>query len=78
MTDPTKVHIIQRHVHPDTSTVHALTISVGYGDGVEVEATIPLKPGALPNDEKSIRDEVQRLGKALNNCGAVPRWDQLA
>jgi hypothetical protein len=65
MTDPTKVHIVQRHLHPDTSTVCALTISVGYGDDVELEATILLKPGALANDEGSIRDEIQRLGKAL-------------
>jgi hypothetical protein len=65
MADYTKVNIVQRHLHPYTSTVHALTISVGYGDGVEVEATILLKSGALPNDDKSIRDEVQRLGKAL-------------
>ena len=40
----TKVRIVQRHLHPHTNTVQALTIAVGYGDGVEVEATISLRP----------------------------------
>jgi hypothetical protein len=61
----TKVRIVQRHLHPHTNTVQALTIAVSYGDGVEVEATILLRPGVLPNDENSIREEVARLGKAL-------------
>jgi hypothetical protein len=53
MADHTKVQIVQRNLHPHTNTVQALTITVGYGDGVEVEAMILLKPGALPNDEKT-------------------------
>jgi hypothetical protein len=65
MSDHTKVHIVQRHLHPHTNTVQALSIKVGYGDEVEVEATILLKPGALANDNNSIREEVARLGKAL-------------
>jgi hypothetical protein len=65
MSDHTKVHIVQRDLHPRTNTVQALSINVHYGDEVEVQATISLKPGALPNDENSIREEVARLGKAL-------------
>jgi hypothetical protein len=65
MSDHTKVLIVQRHLHPHTNTVQAPSIKVGYGDEVEVEATILLKPGALTNDENSIRKEVTRLGKAL-------------
>ena len=61
----TQVRIVQRHLHPHTNTVQALTIAVGYGDGVEVEATTLLRPGVLPNDENSIREEVARLGTAL-------------
>jgi hypothetical protein len=73
MADHTKVHIVQRHLRPCTSTVHALTIPVGYGDGVEVETMFLLKPGALPNDEKIIPDEVQRLAKALIIAAQSPR-----
>ena len=40
-----------------------LRIKVRYGDEVEVEAFV--KPGALPNDESQIREEVARLGNAL-------------
>jgi hypothetical protein len=64
MSDHTKVHIVQRDLHPDTNTVQALSIKVRYGDQVEVEATITVKPGALINDENSICEEVARLGKA--------------
>jgi|HubBroStandDraft_6_1064221.scaffolds.fasta_scaffold117064_3 hypothetical protein len=60
-----KVHIVQRNLHPHTNAIQALTISTNYGDGVEAEATILLRPGAVPNDEKSIRDEIERLGNAL-------------
>jgi hypothetical protein len=67
-----KVHIVQRNLHPHTNAVQALTITVQYGDGVEAEATILLRPGAVPNDEKNIRDEIARLGTALVTAARSP------
>jgi hypothetical protein len=67
-----KVQIVQRNLHPHTNSVQALTIIAHYGDGVEAEATILLRPGAVPNDEKNIQDEIARLGVALIAAARSP------
>jgi hypothetical protein len=67
-----KVHIVQRNLHPHTNAVQALTITVHYGNDVEAEATILLRPGAVPNDEKNIRQEIERLGSALIAAAKSP------
>ena len=59
------VRIVQRNIHPHANTISGLTITASYGDGAEVEASILLRPGAIPNDEKNIREEIERLGRAL-------------
>jgi hypothetical protein len=62
-----RVKILQRnvHPHPQTNALQALTLSAHYADGVEAEATILLRPGAVPNDDKSIRTVIENLAKAL-------------
>jgi hypothetical protein len=59
------IHIVQKSLHPQTKAIETITITVRYGDHSEAEATILVRPGALPNDDKSIRREFERLGQAL-------------
>src|SRR5690242_1842649 len=40
-------------------------LSVAYDQGVLAEATIMMRPCTVPNDEASIRKEIERLGNAL-------------
>ena len=65
MTTQPTIRIVQRSMHPHSTALQTLTITVAYGEGAEMEATILLRPGAVPNDEGSIRLEVQRLADAL-------------
>jgi hypothetical protein len=59
------IRIVQRSTHPHTGALQSLTITIPYGEGTEAEATLLLRPGALPNNEQSIREEIERLGSAL-------------
>jgi hypothetical protein len=69
MSQTAKVQIVQRNIDPRTHALAALTISVSYGDGSTLEeATILLRPGAVPNDADSIRAEIDRLGRALQSA----------
>jgi hypothetical protein len=60
-----KVKIVQRNFEPGTSAIEALMLSVAYDQGVLAEATIMMRPCTVPNDEASIRKEIERLGNAL-------------
>lgn len=62
------VKIVQRNQDVRTQALTALTITVHYGDGVEANATILLRPGVVANDEKNIRTEIERLGNALTEA----------
>jgi hypothetical protein len=66
------VQIVQRNLDPRTNAVQSLTITVHYGDGAEAEATILLRPGVVPNEDKSIRQEIERLGDALVAAARSP------
>jgi hypothetical protein len=66
------IRIIERNLHPHTGAVQALTIAVAYGDGVEAEATILLRPGVVLNDENSIREEIERLGRTILSAAQSP------
>jgi len=59
------VKIVQRNFEPGTSAIEALMLSVAYDQGVLAEATIMMRPCTVPNDEASIRKEIERLGNAL-------------
>ena len=60
-----KVKIVQQNFEPGTSAIEALMLSVAYDQGVLAEATIMMRPCTVPNDEASIRKEIERLGNAL-------------
>lgn len=66
------IRIVQRSTHPHTDAVQSLTITVHYGEGSQAEATILLRPGAVPNEDKSIRQEFERLGRALIAAAQAP------
>jgi hypothetical protein len=72
MTVRPTVRIAQRSLDPHTNAVQSLTIAVTYGDGVQMEATILLRPRAIPNEESSIRREIQRLADALTSAALIP------
>ena len=72
MTTQPTIHIVDRSLHPHTNAIQGLTITVAYGDGAQVEASILLRPGAVPNDENSIREEIERLGNALITAARSP------
>ena len=57
--------IVQRNFEPGTSAIEALMLSVAYDQGVLAEATILMRPCTVPNDQASIRKEIERLGNAL-------------
>jgi hypothetical protein len=59
------VKIVQRNFEPGTSAIEALMLSVAYDQGVLAEATILMRPCTVPNDQASIRKEIERLGNAL-------------
>lgn len=67
-----QVQIVQRNLDPRTQALQALTITVTYGDGIQADATILLKPGLVPNKDQNIRDEIVRLGFALQNAARSP------
>jgi len=43
-----------------------------YDQGVSAEATILLRPCTVPNNEASIRKEIERLGNALVTAARSP------
>jgi hypothetical protein len=67
-----KVHIVQRSLHPHTQAIQTLLIAVPYRSGSEAEISILLRSESVPNDEKSIRDEIERLGNALLEAARAP------
>jgi hypothetical protein len=67
-----KVKIVQRNFVPGTSAIEALMLSVDYDQGVLAEATITMRPCTVPNDEASIRKEIERLGNALVRAARSP------
>lgn len=66
------IRIVQRSLHPRTNAVQSLTITVQYGNGSQLEATVLLRPDAVPNEDTSIRQEFERLGKALIAAAQSP------
>ena len=67
-----KVKIVQRNFEPGTNAIEALMLSVVYDQGVLAEATILMRPCTVPNDEASIRKEIERLGNALVTAARSP------
>jgi hypothetical protein len=67
-----KVKIVQRNFEPGTSAIEALMLTVIYAQGVSAEATILLRPCTVPNNEASIRKEIERLGDALVTAARSP------
>jgi hypothetical protein len=65
MTAQPTIHINQRNLDQHTNALTALTVTVAYDNGAEVKATILLRPGIVQNDDKSIRQEFEKLGNAL-------------
>jgi hypothetical protein len=59
------VRIIHRILERDTNIITALTIAAEYEQSASAEVTILMRPCAVPNDDKSIRLEIERLGHAL-------------
>jgi hypothetical protein len=72
MTTQQTIHIADRSLHPHTNALQAMTVTVTYGDGAEVKATVLLRPGTVPNDEISIRQEFEKLGNALISASRAP------
>jgi hypothetical protein len=66
------VKIVQRNFEPGTSAIEALMLTVIYAQGVTAEVTIVLRPCTVPNDEASIRKEIERLGNALVEAARSP------
>jgi DNA repair photolyase len=60
-----QVKIVQRNFEPGTSAIEALMLTAIYAQGVTAEVTILLRPCTLPNNEVSIRKEIERLGEAF-------------
>lgn len=67
-----KVHIAQRNLDPHSNVITGLSITTTYDEGVSAEATILLRPCVVPNDQESIRKEIERLGKALIAAAQSP------
>jgi hypothetical protein len=67
-----KVKIVQRNFEPGTSAIEALMLTAIYDQGVSAEATILLRPCTVPNNEASIRKEIERLGNALVTAARSP------
>jgi hypothetical protein len=67
-----QVKIVQRNFEPGTSAIEALMLTAIYAQGVTAEVTILLRPCTLPNNEVSIRKEIERLGEALIAAARSP------